>query len=117
MKLTIDISVFVADTLSWGRVWGSAEFPEVPAIGATVSFAIPLKKAVPLPDGFTAELRVDSVVFRPNVKDETAVMLFLEDLVLESTEQADAVTKYLEQSFGLFVDKYVDDGPASRPEA
>ena len=110
MKLTIDASVFVATTLSWGRVWGSVEFPAVPAIGTTVSFAIPVKGGVPLPNGFTAELKVESVVFRPNVKDETGVMVFLEDLVVESSEQAAVVTKYLERSFDLFVDKYADDG-------
>lgn len=59
-----------------------------------------------MPSGFSAELRVESIVFRPNVKDETGVMVFLEDLVVESMEQAAAVAEYLERSFGLFADKY-----------
>lgn len=109
MKLTIDLSVFVADTVSWGRVWGGAEFAVVPPVGSTVSFAIAGKEGVHVPEGFPAELKVESVVFRPNVEDETGVMLFLEDLVLESAEEANVVTKYLERSFGLFVDKYIDD--------
>ena len=106
MKLTIDVSVFVASTLSWGRVWGPAEFPVVPAIGTTISFAVPMKEGAHVPSGFSAELRVESVVFRPNVKDETGVMVFLEDLVVESMEQAAAVAEYLEQAFDLFADKY-----------
>lgn len=110
MKLTIDVSVFVTNTLSWGRVWGPAEFVAVPALGATISFAVPRNAAIPVPVGFSAELKVEAVVFRPGVADETGVMLFLEDLVVESTEQGNAVAEYLGRAFGLFVDKYVDEG-------
>lgn len=109
MKLTVDISVFVKNAISWGRVWGSAEFAVVPAIGTTVSFAISGKEGVHLPVSFSSELKVEAVIFRPNVGDETGVMLFLEDLVVESTDQASVISEYLAQSFNFFVDKYVDE--------
>lgn len=108
MRLIVDISVFVADVCSWGRIWGPVELQAIPSVGITLSFAFAPKYFHKLPDGFVSELRIESVVLGANIKDETGVMIFLEDVIATSIGQADEFADYFDKAFGLHVDRYIN---------
>lgn len=108
MKVHIDISIFVQDTKAFGQVSGSLDLPDTPYVGTTISLMLPTKKDV-LPcsvRGFSGNLRVTNLIFAPQGSTQTAAIAMLEDLVLDSSEDAKGVMVFLENGFGLFGDQY-----------
>lgn len=106
MKFTVDISIFVADTLSWGHAWGYIEFPVVPVIGAKIALSGAGEPRISLPLKFSIGLEVESITFIPNGKGDTTIFIVLEDFILDTIEQAEAFGEYLEQYLNLFVIKH-----------
>ncbi len=104
MKIAVDLSVFVKDVKSVGRVSGFLELEGLPSRGDTVSFFLPLDIQVPpcTVRDCNLLLEVERVIFTPLPNAIGGVSLSLEDLVLQSDKDALAVVKYLESGFNLF---------------
>ena len=101
MKVNIDISVFIRSGGSFGHISGVLDLDLLPAVGDTLSFAVPRDPAVRKPDAFLGLLRVDDRVF--DVANRSNVTLMLEDLYFDSAELAQEAGRYLESAFGLAV--------------
>jgi hypothetical protein len=101
MKTDIDLSIFTRGG-SFGHAIGSVELAVIPEIGDTLSFIFPKVSVGARPRDFTGLLKVSGRIVdaggRPNI------ILILEDLVLETPEEAKAVAEYLERGFGIIVD-------------
>lgn len=88
-----------------GQVFGNIELPCVPNIGTRVSFSSPRLGIIPIVrDGFSGVLNVVSVQLVANAKDDS-VVVNLEDLVLNTEEDARAVMEYLKTGFDLLIDE------------
>jgi len=101
MKLNIDISVFIRSGGSFGHVSGTLDLETLPAVGDTLSFAVPRDAAILRPPAFLGLLRVEDRVF--DVANQATITLMLEDLYFDTVEIAQAAGHYLEKAFGLAV--------------
>jgi hypothetical protein len=101
MKLHIDISIFIRSGGSFGHVSGTLELDTLPAVGDTLSFAVPRDPTVLKPQAFLGLLRIEDRVF--DVANPSAITLMLEDLYFDSAEIAREAGNYLEKAFGLAV--------------
>lgn len=107
MKVHIDLSLFYGASGAFGNVHGDLELVAVPFIGSSVVLAPALNETLPvLVTGFNGIVKVTDVRFAPATSLVKGVSLSLEDLVLESAEDARKVMNYLEEGFGLFGDEY-----------
>jgi hypothetical protein len=107
MKIYVDASVF-APTISVGHVSGNIELAAVPRRGELLSLMCS-PRGVPfiaLP-GFGGQLRVVEVVH--SVQPQ-GVSVSLEDIEVQSIEQARAVMRFLEDGFGLFAVMHIEGG-------
>jgi hypothetical protein len=107
MKLSIDISLFVGDTFSIGRVSGHLDLPIVPSVGDAISFLFPLddKSARCTVMDCNLLLKVEKVIFQPQPSELACVSLMLEDMVFKSAKDAKEVGNYLEHGFSLFFEE------------
>jgi hypothetical protein len=107
MKIAVDLSVFVKDVKSVGRVSGFLELEGIPSQGDTVSFLLPLDMQAPpcTVRDCNLLLEVERVTFTPLPSAIGGVSLSLEDLILQSDQDALMVVKYLESSFNLFFEE------------
>jgi hypothetical protein len=104
MKVIIDASIFTREAGAFGNVSGSIELSCEPRIGDTISFNIE-RAGREMPPGFTGLLRVRNRVLTAG-GDPHGPLLELEDINVESIEDAQALIGYLEQGFKLFANVY-----------
>jgi hypothetical protein len=107
MKIYIDISIFT-DILAVGNVKGTIEVEAIPRIGDSISFLFPINKNV-MPcsiKSFNSQIKVENVIFNPLPNAGGGVLLLLQDLKLDTLEDAIKVSKYLEEGFSLFFDEW-----------
>jgi len=101
MKLQIDISIFIRSGGSFGHVSGELDLDTLPAVGDTLSFAVPRDASIPKPHEFLGLLRIEDRVF--DASNQSMISLMLEDLYFDSTEIAQEAGSYLERAFGFVV--------------
>src|SRR5258706_7488472 len=107
MKVHVDLSLFYGATGAFGNVHGDLELAAVPFIGSSVVLAPALNETLPvLVPGFNGIVKVTDVRFAPATSLVREVSLSLDDLALQSVDDARQVMKYLEEGFGLFGDEY-----------
>ena len=106
MKIAIDFSVNTVSGDAVGSVDGQMDFDVEPLIGDTIYFSS-ASDGVAIPNGhrYGGLLKVQERIIRPNHKSN-CVTLSLEDLTVESRDQALAVMQYMEVSYGLFTTIY-----------
>lgn len=107
MRIAVDLSIFVKDVKSVGSISGFLELEAFPSKGDVVSFLFPLDtQAAPCTvRDCNLLLEVERVTFTPLPSAIGGVSLSLEDLILQSDQDALAVVKYLESGFNLFFDE------------
>ena len=99
MIATIDFSIFYSPTEAYGSVTGKIDVPDSVSVGDEV---LVLKESPA--KGFCGRLRVTSVSRTQNGLQ--SILIGLDDVVLESMEDAIVLTRELENQGGLFVDPY-----------
>jgi hypothetical protein len=105
MEIHIDISVFCDRTSSYGVVSGILPMQTVPAVGDRVSFLTPINDTgVEATRSFSGDLAVKKITFIPGVPGQ--VLCDLEDLVLDSEEDACQLVEYLRSGFNLEFDAH-----------
>ncbi len=106
MKIIIDISVNTASGSAVGSVDGEMEFGIDPLIGDTIYFSSSANgTAIPSGHRYGGLLKVKERIIRPN-NEGNSVTLSLEDLTVDSREQALSIMRYLEDCYGLFLTIY-----------
>lgn len=106
MKMNVDFSVNTVGGNSIGSVDGEMEFRINPLIGDTIYFSSSSNgTAIPSGHKYGGLLKVQERIIRPN-HDGNSVMLSLEDLTVDSREQALSIMQYLEDCYGLFATIY-----------
>jgi hypothetical protein len=107
MKIHIDLSLFYGATGAFGNIHGNLELAAAPFIGSSIVLVPALNETLPvLVPGFNGVVKVTDVRFAPASSLVSEVSLSLEDLVLQSEDDARKVMKYLEEGFGLYGDEY-----------
>jgi hypothetical protein len=101
VKVQIDISIFTRADGSYGHATGAIEMEVVPQVRDTVSFVFARTPNTHIPLGFSGLLKVESRLI--DAAGRLPVTLMLEDLNLETVEQARKVATYLESGFGIDV--------------
>lgn len=104
MKVTVDFSIFTKSGAAFANANGTLELDVLPHIGDTISFAFPKETGLAPVPGFTGMLRVRDRVL--DAGGALGVSLALDDLVMQTIGEADAVAEYFEKGFGLGVNKY-----------
>lgn len=106
MRLDVDISVYTESMGAFAAVSGQLDLVIPPQPGDVISLRLtanPVDK-IPSINGFDGQLKVKQRVF--SVGKHGSVLLQLDDLVVTSEEDAVNLSRYLEEGFGLFVDKH-----------
>lgn len=109
MIFKIDFSIFTNNFKAFGSVNGSMELGVLPSVGDKILFTKP-KKDMPFPfDGFDGCVMVKQRIFFASKENDPPLVL-LSELTVQTDGDAVALTKYLEEGFGFFVDLYDDGG-------
>lgn len=108
MKIHIDISVFVRGDVAFGRVSGNLELDALPAIGTKIALINPSKKWLPEKiHGFDWSLNITNISFAPLTDSSPSLtMLSLQDVCLDSTDDAEKFMNFAEKGFDLFTEPY-----------
>jgi hypothetical protein len=104
VKVIVDASIFTHEAGAFGNVSGSIELGCEPRIGDTISFNTE-KIGREMPPGFSGTARVRNRVLTAG-GDPHGPLIELEDITVETVEDAQALMAYLEQSFKLFANIY-----------
>lgn len=107
MKVHVDVSIYTKYE-AVGNNSGTIDFSYVPSIGDSVSFLNPTSKSVRAASEFNRLLKVVNRVILPlgSAGDAEVICIYLEDLILDSREEALAALDYFEVGFGLLADIY-----------
>ena len=106
MQIQIDASVFASPTRAFGRVHGVVDLHVVPRQGEVLDFTFAKNGTLPINvSGFQHRLKVEEVI-HPLQSTGSSVILLLEPIVAQSSEDARKITQYLNAAFGLYVDEY-----------
>ena len=112
MKVIVDASITTREAGSFGNVSGPIELSAEPRIGDTISFASE-KASVEMPPDFNGLVRVKNRVLTAG-GDPHGPLIELDDLQVETVEDAQALIAYLEQAFKLFANVYDESDDAQR---
>jgi hypothetical protein len=104
MKVVVDATITTREAGSFGNVSGPIDLSAEPRIGDTISFNSS-KTNVEMPPGFTGLVRVKNRVLTAG-GDPHGPLIELDDLAVETVEDAQALIAYLEQAFKLFANVY-----------
>jgi len=104
MKVNVDFSIFISSSTAYGNIHGQLMLPAIPSSGDELSFLHSFKKKeFPKITGGTWSIEIDKVIFFVG-KDE--VFLSLQDIVVSTKKDADALIDYFVDGFGLYFDCY-----------
>ncbi|WP_353572458.1 hypothetical protein [Candidatus Albibeggiatoa sp. nov. BB20] len=115
MKVHIDFSVFISsltESEAYGNVSGTVELPAVPSSGDEISMC-PRQKLFPKIKGATWMMNIDKVTFSVG---EDEVCLSLQDVVVKTRSDAEALVDYFVDGFDLDFDCFLDDTSDSADE-
>jgi len=104
MKVIVDATITTREAGSFGNVSGPIDLSAEPRIGDTISFNTS-KASVEMPPGFSGLVRVKNRVLTAG-GDPHGPLIELDDIAVETIEDAQAVISYLEQAFKLFANVY-----------
>jgi hypothetical protein len=104
MKVIVDASIVTRQAGSFGNVSGPIDLSAEPRIGDTISFSSS-KASVEMPPGFNGLVRVKNRVLTAG-GDPHGPLIELEDIGVETIEDAQALISYLEHTFKLFANVY-----------
>lgn len=104
MKVIVDASIVTRAAGSFGNVSGPIELSAEPRIGDTISFSSS-KKGTEMPPGFNGLVRVRNRVLTAG-GDPHGPLIELDDIQVETIEDAQALISYLEHAFALFANVY-----------
>jgi hypothetical protein len=105
MKANIDASIFTVEEGAFGNVAGTLEVPLEPQVGDTISLMHPLKEGVSPPTGHARVYRIKDRILHAGAAAEK-LSLMLDDITVQSVAEAQALSRYFEKGFGLFVNIY-----------
>jgi len=103
IKVYVDISLFTKDS-AFGRISGHIDVPEVPHIGDLISFPLSPSEEH---GGYAGLLRVAERIIPADRAEQ--IQLSLEDVTVETTDDARRVMAFFEQVCGLFGEPYGDE--------
>lgn len=107
-KVIIDASMYSLEVASLGVVSGELELISVPEAGDFLSFKYPALQNISCPTYcLDFNFRINKVVHYPN-GNESSIVLYLDDIIFESTKQGVEVGYYLEAGFNLVFDLHFD---------
>jgi hypothetical protein len=102
MLVHIDFSIFSSPTEAYGNVTGNLDVPDAIRKGDVIS--ILMEGNDRFVKGFSGKLRVVSVDY---LEGESRKMLIgLDDVVVDSLEDAKELVRQLQEAVGLFFDPY-----------
>lgn len=104
MKVIVDASITTRDAGSFGNISGPIDLSAEPRIGDTISFNSS-KTGLEMPPGFNGLVRVKNRVLTAG-GDPHGPLIELDDIQVETVEDAQALIAYLEQAFKLFANVY-----------
>jgi len=106
MEVSVDFSIFISATKAYGNITGSLNLPAIPTSGDFISLTSPLSHEVYVPviDEFAEQIEIKKVIFIPG--NEGRILIQLDDIVLDSENNARKLVDYLVDGFGLYFDKY-----------
>jgi hypothetical protein len=104
MKVIVDATIVTREAGSFGNVSGSIDLSAEPRIGDTISFSTE-KAGSEMPPGFNGLVRVRKRVLTAG-GDPHGPLIELEDIEVQSVEDAQALISYLEHAFKLFANVY-----------
>jgi hypothetical protein len=106
MRVFIDFSVNTVSGEALGAVSGEIDCGVEPLIGDAISLMVaPDGQVMPLRPTYGWSLKVVGRTIQPN-QEKNALLLSLEDMTIETPEQAVAILAYMEKAFRLNVDIY-----------
>lgn len=103
MKVYIDASIFTRGG-SFGMVTGEIDLPHEPQIGDTIMLGRNAKSGAP-PNGFSGSMTVTGRIHVPT-DTPLRLSLSLEDITVETVQDAQMLITYFEKGFGLHVHVY-----------
>ena len=104
MKVIVDASIVTREAGSFGNISGPIDLSAEPRIGDTISFSTS-RTGVEMPPGFNGLVRVKNRVLTAG-GDPHGPLIELDDINVETVEDAQALIAYLEQAFKLFANVY-----------
>jgi hypothetical protein len=104
MKVIVDASITTREAGSFGNISGPIDLSAEPRIGDTISFSTS-RTGVEMPPGFNGLVRVRNRVLTAG-GDPHGPLIELDDISVETVEDAQALIAYLEQAFKLFANVY-----------
>lgn len=104
MKVIVDATITTREAGSFGNVSGPIDLSAEPRIGDTISFNSSKTKDE-MPPGFTGLVRVKNRVLTAG-GDPHGPLIELDDIGVETVEDAQALIAYLEHAFKLFANVY-----------
>ena len=104
MKVIVDASITTREAGSFGNISGPIDLSAEPRIGDTISFSTS-RTGVEMPPGFNGLVRVRTRVLTAG-GDPHGPLIELDDINVETVEDAQALIAYLEQAFKLFANVY-----------
>lgn len=108
MKFDVDMSVFTESAGAYATVSGKLDLVDAPIAGDVISLRFPANSVddIPKASSILGHIKVKKRIF--SLGDHGAILLQLDDLVVGTEEDATDISRYLEDGFGLFVDKHAD---------
>lgn len=103
MKIFVDASVFTEESGSYGRISGFLEVAECPPVGGSIDLSSRIGAVQPR--GSVPQFKVASWI-RSTATAKSAPLLELEDLCVETDDQARELIAYLEAAFSLVGEVY-----------
>jgi hypothetical protein len=112
MKVIVDTNITTREAGGFGNVSGPIDLSAEPRIGDTISFNTS-KSDVEVPPGFNGLVRVKNRVLTAG-GDPHGPLIELDDISVETVEDAQALISYLEHAFKLFANVYDENDDANR---
>ena len=110
MEVYIDFSVFISsptESEAYGNIHGTLVLPTIPSSGDELSFLFSSgKKMLPKIEGVRWVLGIEKVIF---LVGKEQVCLALQDVVINTKSEAEALVDYFVNGFGLYFDCFLDD--------
>lgn len=110
MKVVVDISIFTRESGAFGNVSGAIDVSYEPHVGDSVSF-LPTKAGQEIPPMFTGLVHVEGRTITAG-GDSHGLMLALEDITVETVEDAQAIIAFFEDAHGLFANVFDEEDEA-----
>jgi hypothetical protein len=107
MKVVVDVSIFTREGGAFGNASGAIDVSFEPHVGDSISF-LPTRAGAEIPPMFTGLLHVEGRTITAG-GDSHGLMLSLEDVTVDTVEDAQAILAFFEDAHGLFANVFDED--------